>query len=176
LRRQWGVVLQQATLFHGSIRENITLNDHEVSLNRIDAAARLAHIQHDIEQMPMGYETLVAEAGGGLSGGQRQRILLARALLHRPRLLLLDEATSHLDGATEQQVVTNLNGLDCTQIIIAHRLSTFRAADLILVMNEGQIVERGRHDDLLARGGIYAALVAGQLAETDVEKGIPAEP
>lgn len=176
LRRQWGVVLQQATLFHGSIRENMTLNDHEVPINQIEAAAHLAHIHHDIEQMPMGYETLVAEAGGGLSGGQRQRILLARALLHSPRLLLLDEATSHLDGATEQQVVTNLNGLACTQIIIAHRLSTFRSADLILVINEGKIVERGRHDDLLTQGGIYSALVAGQLAEAEREMGIPAEP
>lgn len=165
LRQQWGVVLQQATLFHGSIRDNITLNDHHITEEQVIAAARLAAIHDEIEQMPMGYETLVAEAGGGLSGGQRQRVLLARALVRQPCLLLLDEATSHLDGATEHQVVTNLRDLDCTQIVIAHRLSTVRDADLILVLQEGQIVERGRHETLLVQGGVYAALVGEQLEE-----------
>lgn len=169
VRQQWGVVLQQAALFHGSIRDNITLNDHHITEEQVIAAARLAAIHDEIEQMPMGYETLVAEAGGGLSGGQRQRLLLARALVRQPRLLLLDEATSHLDGATEHQVVANLRDLDCTQIVIAHRLSTIRDADLILVLQQGQIVERGRHETLLAQGGVYAALVGEQLEEGWIE-------
>ena len=169
MRQQWGVVLQQANLFHGSIRENITLNDHTIPLEQIEAAATLAAIHDEIQQMPMAYETLVAEAGGGLSGGQRQRILLARALLRQPRLLLLDEATSHLDGATEHQVVAHLRQLDCTQLVIAHRLSTIVDATMILVLHEGRLVERGRHEELLARRGYYTALAGEQ-----TEVGFPA--
>jgi ATP-binding cassette, subfamily B, bacterial len=163
LRRQFGVVLQESTIFADSVRQNITFNDPTVPLDRVMAAARLAAIHEEIMGMPMGYETLLAEGGTGLSGGQRQRLAIARALAHEPAVLLLDEATSHLDVATEAEVDRGLNTLSCTRIVIAHRLSTVRNADLILVIDEGVIAERGSHKELLARGGLYAALIRGQL-------------
>jgi ATP-binding cassette, subfamily B, bacterial len=162
LRDQFGVVLQDSFLFSGSIRQNVALHDPGLSLDAINTAARLAAIDSDIARMPMGYETLLAEGGAGLSGGQRQRLALARALARRPAILLLDEATSHLDAITEAQVEQNLADLACTRIVIAHRLSTIRNADLILILQDGAIVERGTHDQLLAMGGQYAALVRGQ--------------
>jgi ABC-type bacteriocin/lantibiotic exporter with double-glycine peptidase domain len=163
LRRQFGVVLQDPFLFSGSMRENIAFNDPSLSLEQVMAAARLAGIHDEIMQMPMGYETRVAEGGSGLSGGQRQRLAIARALANQPAILLLDEATSHLDTVTERRVDQNLRELACTRVVIAHRLSTIRTADLILVLDQGAIVERGSHEQLLAQGGHYAALVHSQL-------------
>jgi ATP-binding cassette subfamily B protein len=166
LRRQIGAVLQEVFLFSGSIRQNLAFGLDSCTLEDLLEATRLAGIDRDIAQMPMDFETLVAEGGAGLSGGQRQRLALARALVRRPAILLLDEATSHLDTATEAQIQHNLAGLGCTQVIIAHRLSTIRHADLILVMDEGRIVARGTHADLLAQGGLYATLCQeGQAAE-----------
>jgi ABC-type bacteriocin/lantibiotic exporter with double-glycine peptidase domain len=165
LRRQFGVVLQEARLFAGSIRQNIAADDPAVSLDQVVAAARVAAIDEEIAALPMGYETLVTEGGGGLSGGQRQRIALARAVVRQPAVLLLDEATSHLDALTEARVDANLSTLACTRILIAHRLSTIRNADLILMVEGGRIVERGTHAQLLARGGQYAALVRGQVED-----------
>lgn len=112
----------------------------------------------------MGYETVLGGGGSGLSGGQRQRLALARALIRRPAVLLLDEATSALDAVTENQIQVELARLGCTRIVIAHRLSTVRDADLILVMNDGQLVEQGTHSELVARGGRYAELIAGRAA------------
>jgi ABC-type bacteriocin/lantibiotic exporter with double-glycine peptidase domain len=163
LRSQFGVVLQEAFLFSGSIRQNIDFNDPSLSLERVMEAARLAAIHNDIMRMPMGYETLLTEGGAGLSGGQRQRLAIARAVAHAPALLLLDEATSHLDVTTERIVDRNLNDLACTRVVIAHRLSTIRNADQILVLDEGTMVERGTHAELLARGGHYATLIHSQL-------------
>src|SRR5207248_1058895 len=131
----------------------------------------IAAIDGDIMRMPMGYETYVSEGGSALSGGQRQRLSIARAIAHRPALLLLDEATSHLDVATEQRVAEHLQTLACTQIIIAHRLSTIRNADVILVLDQGKIVERGSHDELLQRNGYYARLMHQQMEHGVVTPG-----
>lgn len=162
LRRQFGVVMQDPALFSGSIRDNLAFVEPSAELARVEEAAQLAAIHEDIVAMPMGYETLLSEGGAGLSGGQRQRLALGRAVLHRPSVLLLDEATSHLDVATEAAVERNLAQLASTRIVIAHRLSTVRDADLILVMDGGRIVERGTHQELLALGGHYAELAALQ--------------
>jgi len=162
VRRQIGIVTQNAYLFGSTIRENIALTDPRLSLEAVERAARLASIHDDITAMPLGYETLLTDGGASLSGGQRQRIALARALVHSPRVLLLDEATSALDAVTERQVYANLADIDCTAIIIAHRLSTITNADLILVMEEGRVVERGGHAELLARRGRYHELVRSQ--------------
>ncbi len=172
LRSQIGVVLQEPFLFSGSIRQNIAFNDPGLSLEQVMAAARLAAIDDEILQLPMGYETLIAEGGSGLSGGQRQRLALARAVAQKPAILVLDEATSHLDVVTESLVDRNLSHLACTRIVIAHRLSTIRNADVILVLDEGTIVERGSHEELLARSGYYTALVHSQLQDQAAEAGL----
>ncbi|MFI7120340.1 peptidase domain-containing ABC transporter [Amycolatopsis sp. NPDC049868] len=168
LRQQCGVVVQDAAVFSGSILGNITITAPDASFDKIEYAARLACLHDEITAMPMGYETRLSEGGLGLSGGQKQRIALARALLARPKVLLLDEATSHLDAYTEAQVHRNLAELDCTRIVIAHRLSTVRRADQIVVMHDGQIVERGNHTQLLTLGGTYSQLVEAQTDEPTI--------
>jgi ATP-binding cassette subfamily B protein len=168
VRSQFGVVMQEADIFSGSIRENITLNDPGMSMEQVIWAAQMAAIHDDIMKMPMEYETMVSEGGNALSGGQRQRLAIARAVAKAPVILLLDEATSSLDVVTEKAVEQSLSQLACTQIIIAHRLSTIRNADVILVLNEGKIVESGNHMGLLRRGGYYAQLIQSQLASGEV--------
>ncbi|HKX31360.1 MAG TPA: peptidase domain-containing ABC transporter [Blastocatellia bacterium] len=167
LRRQFGVIHQETQLFSGSIRQNIAFCDMQMPLDRVIEAARLSMIHDEIMQMPMGYETLIAEGNHGLSGGQCQRLALARALAHRPAVLLLDEATSHLDVETERLIEENLDDLSCTRIVIAHRLSTIRNADVIYVLEQGRIVEQGSHEELLARSGSYASLIENQLMTAD---------
>jgi subfamily B ATP-binding cassette protein HlyB/CyaB len=164
LRRQVGVVLQENLLFNRSIRENIALTDPGAPLERVIHAARLAGIHDVINQLPEGYDTRVGENGTGLSGGQKQRVAIARALLGNPRILVFDEATGALDYETERIIQTNMQliGKDRTVIIVAHRLSAVRHADRILAMDNGEVVEMGRHDELVASRGYYANLVSLQ--------------
>ena len=163
VRRQLGIVPQAPYIFAMSLRENIALAAGVDDDATIEAAARIAHIHADIAAMPMGYDTVVSDGGMSLSGGQRQRVALARALVNDPAVLLLDEATSALDTSTELEIMRSLDRLRCTRVVIAHRLSTIADADKILVMDGGRIVESGRHDELVARSGAYAELVAAQI-------------
>jgi ATP-binding cassette subfamily B protein len=162
VRRQLGIVTQDAQLFGGSIRRNIAFADPDMSLDRIVAAAKMACVHDDIMAMAMEYDTPLADCGRSLSGGQRQRLAIARALAGDPKILILDEATSHLDGLTEEKVNANLACLRCTTIVIAHRLSTIQEADLILVLEGGRIVQAGRHEHLNGSDGTYAGLAAAQ--------------
>jgi subfamily B ATP-binding cassette protein HlyB/CyaB len=164
LRRQVGVVLQENLLFNRSIRDNIALTDPGIALERVIQAAQLAGVHDVISKLPEGYDTRVGENGCGLSGGQKQRVAIARALLSDPRILVFDEATSALDYETERVIQTNMQliGKNRTVIIVAHRLSAVRHADRILALDNGEVVEMGRHDELVARRGYYANLVALQ--------------
>ncbi|HZU25973.1 MAG TPA: peptidase domain-containing ABC transporter [Bryobacteraceae bacterium] len=163
VRKQWGAVLQDAFLFSSSVQDNIAFHDDAVPLTEIRAAAQIAGIHDAIQAMPMAYLTRVDEGGSSLSGGQRQRLAIARAVVNRPALLVLDEATSQLDVLTEAVVDRNLDRLSCTRVVVAHRLSTVRNADLIVVLDRGSIVEMGTHDELLAANSHYAGLVRRQL-------------
>lgn len=159
-----GMVTQETTLFHDTIRTNLTYARPNATQAEIEAAARAANIHNFIMGLPDGYDTVVGERGYRLSGGEKQRIALARVILKDPRILVLDEATSHLDSESEALIQDALKRVMAgrTSIVIAHRLSTILAADLILVMDRGQIVERGTHDELLALGGLYAQLFETQ--------------
>jgi ATP-binding cassette, subfamily B, bacterial HlyB/CyaB len=167
LRQQVGVVDQDTFLFGSTIRENISLGHPDHPLESVIEAAKLAGIHDFIQSLPMSYETQIGEGGGLLSGGQKQRIAIARSLMGEPRLLILDEATSHLDTESEQIIQNNLQKIrqNRTMVIIAHRLSTVRNADCILVLDRGRLVDRGTHDELMARPGIYRNLNSNQLSE-----------
>ena len=169
LREQIGVVDQDTFLFGSTIRENISLGRPEAKLEEIIEAAQLAGADEFIRKLPMGYETQIGEGGGLLSGGQRQRVAIARALLGDSRLLILDEATSHLDAESERIIQTNLNTIlqGRTTLIIAHRLSTVRKADLILVLDRGILIESGTHAELMAKRGHYFYLNHQQLEVTE---------
>lgn len=163
LRQQLGMVPQFPYIFGKTIRANVALVDPTMDLDRVMEATRAACIHDDIQAMPLGYETPLIDGGGSLSGGQRQRLALARALINKPPILVLDEATSALDATTEAKVQASLAQQRCTRIVIAHRLSTVRHADQILVMEGGTLLERGTHEELMSKGGVYAELVLGQL-------------
>jgi subfamily B ATP-binding cassette protein HlyB/CyaB len=160
LRRQIGVVLQENVLFNRSVRENIALADPAMPMERVIAAARLAGAHDFILELDEGYDTIVGERGSTLSGGQRQRIAIARALISEPRILIFDEATSALDYESERIIQQNMKEIakGRTVLIIAHRLSTVRAADRIVTLDHGRLVEDGSHDTLIKTGGRYAAL------------------
>ena len=158
LRRAIGLVQQDVYLFDGSIRENIAYGRPDATDAEIEQAARRANIHEFICSLPEGYDTVVGERGSRLSGGQKQRVAIARVFLKNPAILILDEATSALDNESEEAVQESLERLaqDRTTIIIAHRLSTIKNADEIATVERGQVVERGTHEELLARGGTYA--------------------
>jgi ABC-type bacteriocin/lantibiotic exporter with double-glycine peptidase domain len=162
VRQQIGVVTQANHLFGLAIRDNIALANPLLPMPEIIEAAKLADIHDEIVAMPMGYHSLLIDRGGSISGGQRQRLALARALVQKPSILLLDEATSSLDAISEQKVHRALSKLQCTRIVIAHRLSTVRNADVIVVMDKGKVVEVGRHETLMAQKGAYYQLLSSQ--------------
>ena len=164
LRSLMGIVNQDAILFNDTIWNNITFGVETATEEQVREAARIANALDFISATPDGFQTIVGDRGSRLSGGQRQRISIARAILKNPDILILDEATSALDTESEQLVQQALDRLmkDRTTLVVAHRLSTIRNADLICVLHEGQIVEQGTHDDLLARGGHYAKLISMQ--------------
>jgi ABC-type bacteriocin/lantibiotic exporter with double-glycine peptidase domain len=162
VRQCCGVVLQDSAVFGGSIRNNIEINAPGSSREQLNRASRIAGIADEIARFPLGYDTRVAEGGSNLSGGQRQRLAIARAVITQPSILLLDEASSHLDVASEERLNVNLERLRCTRIVIAHRLTAVRSASEILVLDNGHIVERGAHHDLVRRGAKYAAFAAAQ--------------
>ncbi len=159
-RSNLGVVLQDNFLFDGTILDNIAFSKPGATRDQVLAAAKVAHCDEFVQQFPDGYETVVGERGVKLSGGQRQRVAIARAILSDPRILILDEATSSLDSESEQQIKAGLRTLRAgrTTFVIAHRLSTIQSSDQILVLEHGEIVERGRHAELLARNGRYRQL------------------
>jgi ATP-binding cassette subfamily B protein len=163
-REHIGVVLQDPFLFSGSIRDNIAYAKKDASRGEVERAASMANVDEFIAEMENGYDTVVGENGTSLSGGQRQRLAIARAILKNPSVLILDEATSALDTVSEFLVQTALDNLmhNKTTIIIAHRLSTIKNADLIVVMDAGEIVQMGSHDELMSHPGVYQELYTAQ--------------
>ena len=167
LRGKLFMIPQEGTLFSGNIRKNLTFFNHDCTEKELLDACRSMQILDDIMGMPMKFETPMSEIGTNISGGQKQRIILARAILAKPTFLILDEATSALDAVTERAIYQELRKLDCTQIVIAHRLSTIEDADRIYVMKGGKLVEEGKHEELLAKGGEYARLYQSSLLDTE---------
>ena len=162
LRRHIGTVLQSGQLFQGDIFSNIAISAPWLTLSEAWEAAEIAGIADDIREMPMGMQTVISEGQGGISGGQKQRLMIARAVAPKPKILIFDEATSALDNRTQKPVSDARDTLKCTRLVVAHRLSTIRNCDRILVMDEGRIVEEGDYETLLARKGVFAELVERQ--------------
>jgi ATP-binding cassette subfamily B protein len=170
LRNQFGMVLQDAWLYNDTIMENIRYGQLDATDEEVVAAAKTAYVDHFIRTLPDGYRMVLNEETSNISQGQKQLLTIARAILSNPRILILDEATSSVDTRTEVLIQKAMDNLmqNRTSFIIAHRLSTIRNADLILVMNNGDIVEQGSHEDLLARGGFYAEIYNSQFDAADL--------
>lgn len=168
LRSMYGMVLQETWLFHGTVRENIAYGKEAATEEEVIAAAKAAYAHSFIKRLPQGYDTVIAEDGGSISQGQKQLLCIARVMLNQPSILILDEATSNIDTRTEIRIqkafATLMEGR--TSFIVAHRLSTIQESDIILVMNQGKIIEQGNHEELLAQGGFYAELYNSQFAVT----------
>lgn len=162
LRQKIGVVMQNGSLFQGDIFSNIAISAPQLTLDEAWEVAELAGIKEDIENMPMGMNTVISEGSGGISGGQKQRLMIARAIAPKPKILFFDEATSALDNITQKKVSESLDGLKCTRIVIAHRLSTIKQCDRIIVLDKGKIIEDGTYDELMANDGFFAELVERQ--------------
>ncbi|EGT5620274.1 ATP-binding cassette domain-containing protein, partial [Clostridium perfringens] len=155
LSKLMGIVPQDTYLFNKTIFDNITMNRNDITLEQVKEACVIAQIDKEIESMPMGYNTLISDMGMNISGGQRQRIILARSIVSKPKIILFDEATSSLDSINENNISKYLENLGCTRIIIAHRLSTIVDADIIYVLQNGEIIEQGNHDELIRKKGVY---------------------
>jgi len=170
LRNQFGMVLQDAWLYNDSIMENIRYGKLNATDDEVVSAAKTAYVDHFIRTLPEGYHMVLDEETSNISQGQKQLLTIARAILSNPRILILDEATSSVDTRTEVLIQKAMDNLmkNRTSFIIAHRLSTIRNADLILVMNNGDIVEQGKHEDLLAKGGFYAEIYNSQFDAADL--------
>lgn len=168
LRSQIGFVPQETIIFHGTVKDNISYGNPYVSFEEIVEAAKMARAHDFIMKLPQGYDTVIGEGGVNLSGGQAQRIAIARTILLKPRLIILDEATSALDSESEAFVQEALDELmkGKTAFIVAHRLSTIKRADRIVVLENGEIVEEGTHEELLKLGGVYLRIIKWQLEES----------
>ncbi|KZV15448.1 hypothetical protein F511_15551 [Dorcoceras hygrometricum] len=159
VRGQFGYVSQNTFLFNDSVRRNLALGLEELSVEDAWRALDIAGLSAAIRNMPMGLDAFIGTDGAGLSGGQRQRLAIARALARQPKLLILDEATSNLDSATEEAVANAVSAMECTQIIITHRLSTIRTCDQILVVEDGRISAIGTHEELAVGNNFYATCI-----------------
>ena len=171
LRKMFGMVLQDTWLFNGTIKENIKYGNPEATDNEVIEAAKAAHVHHFIKTLPKSYDMVLGEETSNISAGQKQLMTIARVILTDPKILILDEATSSIDTRTEQQIQAAMDNLmkGRTSFIIAHRLSTIKNADLILVMDHGDIVEQGTHEELLKKDGFYAKLYNSQFEECEDE-------
>ena len=169
LRKMFGMVLQDTWLFGGTVKENIKYSKEDATDTEVVEAAKAAHVHHFIKTLPNGYNSMINEESTNISAGQKQLLTIARVILADPKILILDEATSSIDTRTEIQIQSAMDNLmkGRTSFIIAHRLSTIKNADLILVMNHGDIVEQGTHDELLAKNGFYADLYNSQFEEVE---------
>ena len=169
LRKMFGMVLQDTWLFGGTVKENIKYGREDATDDEVIQAAKAAHVHHFIKTLPKGYNSIINEESTNISAGQKQLLTIARVILADPKILILDEATSSIDTRTEIQIQSAMDNLmkGRTSFIIAHRLSTIKNADLILVMNHGDIVEQGTHEELLAKNGFYADLYNSQFEEVE---------
>lgn len=167
LRKMFGMVLQDTWLFGGTVKENIKYGNEKATDGEVIEAAKAAHVHHFIKTLPKGYNSILNEESSNVSAGQKQLLTIARVILANPKILILDEATSSIDTRTEIQIQKAMDNLmkGRTSFIIAHRLSTIKNADLILVMNHGDIIEQGTHEELLAKNGFYADLYNSQFED-----------